>query len=73
MHNTIFANSAMRRFASVISIFLTTVAFLWTVPSDATTNVGTAGAQFLKIGPGARVDSLGGAFGGLANDATSIY
>ena len=73
MYNTIFANLAVRRFASVISIFLATVAFLWTVPSDATTNVGTAGAQFLKIGPGARVDSLGGAFGGLANDVTSIY
>ena len=73
MHNTIFANPTMRRFASVISIFLATVACLWTVPSDATTNVGTAGAQFLKIGPGARVDSLGGAFGGLANDATTIY
>ncbi len=46
---------------------------LWTVPSHATTNVGTAGAQFLKIGPGARVDSLGGAFGALADDVTSIY
>ena len=46
---------------------------LWVVPSHATTNVGTAGAQFLKIGPGARVDSLGGAFGALANDVTSIY
>ena len=46
---------------------------LWGVPSHATTNVGTAGAQFLKIGPGARVDSLGGAFGALANDVTSIY
>ena len=28
--------------------------FVWIVPSHATTNVGTAGAQFLKIGPGAR-------------------
>ena len=46
---------------------------MWVIPSHATTNVGTAGAQFLKIGPGARVDSLGGAFGGLANDVTSIY
>ena len=75
MHNTIFVNLAMDRgrFAPTISIFLFTVMFLWAVPSDATTNVGTAGAQFLKIGPGARVDSLGGAFGGLANDVTSIY
>ena len=73
MHNTTFKNQAMWRFASTISILLVIVAFLWTVPSDATTNVGTAGAQFLKIGPGARVDSLGGAFSGLANDATTIY
>ena len=29
--------------------------------------------QFLKIGPGARVDSLGGAFGAIANDVTAIY
>ena len=73
MHNTTFKNQAMWRFASTISILLVIVTLLWTVPSDATTNVGTAGAQFLKIGPGARVDSLGGAFGGLANDATTIY
>ena len=43
------------------------------VQSHATTNVGTAGAQFLKIGPGARVDSLGGTFGAIANDVTTIY
>lgn len=47
--------------------------FSLAVPSYATTNVGTAGAQFLKIGPGARVDSLGGAFGAIANDVTTIY
>lgn len=58
---------------NIIYIFLLTVTFLWAAPGDATTNVGTAGAQFLKIGPGARVDSLGGAFGALANDVTSIY
>ena len=57
----------------IIYTLLFTLLFLWVVPSDATTNVGTAGAQFLKIGPGARVDSLGGAFGGLADDVTSIY
>ena len=54
-------------------ILLWTLLLLGGVPSYATTNVGTAGAQFLKIGPGARVDSLGGAFGALANDVTSIY
>ena len=57
----------------IIYTFLFLLSALWVVPSHATTNVGTAGAQFLKIGPGARVDSLGGAFGGLANDVTSIY
>ena len=49
------------------------VMFSSTIPSEATTNVGTAGAQFLKIGPGARVDSLGGAFSAIANDVTTIY
>ena len=58
---------------NIIYILLLTVTFLWAAPGDTTTNVGTAGAQFLKIGPGARVDSLGGAFGALANDVTSIY
>ena len=49
------------------------VMFSSTIPSEATTNVGTVGAQFLKIGPGARVDSLGGAFSAIANDVTTIY
>ena len=34
-------------------ILLFTLLLFWVVPSHATTNVGTAGAQFLKIGPGA--------------------
>lgn len=57
----------------LIYTFLFILLFFWAVPGNTTTNVGTAGAQFLKIGPGARVDSLGGAFGALANDVTSIY
>ena len=61
MHNTIFTNSAVRRFASVISIFLVTVAFLWTVPSDATTNVGTAGATVSENWS----RGAGGQFGGV--------
>ena len=61
----------MRYIISYTLLFLLLV--LSSVPSHATTNVGTAGAQFLKIGPGARVDSLGGAFGALADDVTSIY
>ena len=54
-------------------ILMAVLIFSLAVPSYATTNVGTAGAQFLKIGPGARVDSLGGAFGAIANDVTTIY
>ena len=34
---------------------------------------GTTGANFLKIGAGARASGMGGAFVGIANDATSIY
>lgn len=35
--------------------------------------VGTAGAQFLKIGVGARAASMGFAFTAYANDATALY
>lgn len=35
--------------------------------------VGTSAAQFLKIGVGARAVSLAGAFGAVANDASTIY
>lgn len=79
MHNTIFyknlqnGKKAKNNFHLLLISVLATVLFLSTIPSYATTNVGTAGAQFLKIGPGARVDSLGGAFGAIANDVTTIY
>lgn len=61
----------MRKKIFVVLLF--TIMFVWSINGDAVTNVGTAGAQFLKIGPGARVDSLGGAFGAIANDVTAIY
>jgi hypothetical protein len=35
-------------------------------------NAGSAGAQFLKIGVGARAMGMGGAFGSLEGDATSL-
>ncbi|HVP37169.1 MAG TPA: PorV/PorQ family protein [Terriglobales bacterium] len=35
--------------------------------------VGTTGANFLKVGIGARASGMGGAFVGIADDATSIY
>lgn len=37
------------------------------------TNVGTAGAQFLKIGIGARALGMGEAFAAVANDASALY
>lgn len=87
MHNTIFYQDSRDyriakgrevnkpRYYAIFLSFLLIVAtvFSLSVSSHATTNVGTAGAQFLKIGPGARVDSLGGAFGAIANDVTTIY
>jgi hypothetical protein len=36
-------------------------------------NVGTTGAQFLKIGVGARAVAMGGAFSAVADDVYSIY
>ncbi|HBU69529.1 MAG TPA: hypothetical protein DEE98_04000 [Elusimicrobia bacterium] len=36
-------------------------------------DVGTSGAVFLKIAPGARPSGLGEAFGGVANDVNSIF
>lgn len=36
-------------------------------------NLGTAGAQFLKISIGARAAALGGAATGLSNDATALF
>jgi hypothetical protein len=35
--------------------------------------VGTAAAQFLKIGVGARAAGMGESFAGIANDATALY
>jgi hypothetical protein len=35
--------------------------------------VGAAGAQFLKIGVGARASGMGGAYTAVANDLTSLY
>jgi len=35
--------------------------------------VGTAGLQFLKVGPGARATSMGDAFTAVADDASALY
>lgn len=86
MHNSIFGKpiedfkTNKRKFVTIKRYILTsllllifTLSLFLNLSSYATTNVGTAGAQFLKIGPGARVDSLGGTFGAIANDVTTIY
>lgn len=36
-------------------------------------NAGTSGAQFLKINAGARAEALGGAYVGLADDASAVF
>jgi hypothetical protein len=36
-------------------------------------NIGTAGAEFLQLGAGARAMALGGAYSALADDATALY
>ena len=69
----LFASYVGGRSLLILILVLTTIMSFVNIPSHATTNVGTAGAQFLKIGPGARVDSLGGAFSAIANDVTTIY
>lgn len=41
-------------------------------PARAASGKGTSSAQFLKIGPGARAEGMGGAFGGLADDVEAV-
>jgi len=41
--------------------------------SDINANAGTTGAQFLKIGVGARAVAMGETFAGLADDVNAIY
>lgn len=44
------------------------------VPVHATNSkVGTSGAQFLKIGAGARSTAMGDAFVGIADDVNAVY
>lgn len=40
---------------------------------DDFTKVGSAGGQFLKIGPGARANAMGGAYTAVANDLSAIH
>ncbi len=59
----------MKKFIVVITIiFLQTAAY-----AGDFSKVGTAAAQFLKIGVGARANALGGSFTAVANDVSTIY
>jgi len=58
----------LKSFVAVVLILL----FNFTVLGQ-NKNLGTAGAQFLKIPVGARAAALGGAVTGLTNDATSLF
>jgi hypothetical protein len=45
----------------------------WAGAANIFEKVGTFDGQFLKIGVGARAAAMGGAFVGMADDATSVY
>ena len=53
--------------------FICVIMSVFSLDIKAGTGVGTAGAQFLKIGPGARVDGIGSAFCAIADDVTAVY
>jgi hypothetical protein len=45
----------------------------WTEAANIFEKVGTFDGQFLKIGVGARAAAMGGAFVGVADDATAMF
>jgi len=56
-----------------VTILAVAVGMAVLVTEICSAGVGTTGAQFLKIGPGARAVSMGGAFSAVADDLNSIY
>ena len=54
-------------------IILIVIAFQTAGFAGGFSKVGTAAAQFLKIGVGARAMGLGGSFTALANDVSTLY
>ncbi len=54
-------------------LFILVLALPTTASAQSFSKVGTAAAQFLKIGVGARAMSLGGTFTAIANDVSTIY
>lgn len=70
----------MKRIALLIIFGLIAASNVWAIESitQATSGgefnkSGAGGAQFLKIGVGARANGLAGAYGSLANDLTAIH
>lgn len=58
----------MKKFITILSVFL-----MPTLIFGGFSKVGTASAQFLKIGVGARAMGMGGTFTAIANDVSTIY
>jgi len=58
-------------FISFLLLVLSAIHLPWCQASSE--DVGTCGAQFLKIGVGGRAMAMGGAFVGLSDDASGIY
>lgn len=62
-------------FASLtLAVALSGVAYGWSIfPNLGEERVGTSSAAFLKIGVGARAESMGGSFVAMADDATCLF
>ena len=62
----------MRKFIAALSLAGLLIP-CWAGAANIFEKVGTFDGQFLKIGVGARAAGMGGAFVGVADDATSVY
>ena len=66
---------AQRRFVvrrAVATIGVAVLVLAGPAAADIFEKVGTFDGQFLKIGVGARAEAMGGAFVGVADDATAL-
>ncbi len=70
----LFVDAALN--ITYVKIFFISLTFLLlnqSVYAQNVSKVGTTAASFLEIGAGARANAMGGAFVGLANDASTLY
>ena len=74
MRDTLFNREGINP-GTFLLFLLTILFFSWNVSFGFLSegDRGTTSANFLKIGVGARASGMGGAFVGIADDATSIY